>query len=186
MNVQVDKLGVPIINQFSEDGFIDCFFQIKNLIRSTGEYRFQCISSFDNKLLGIEIRLIKGIRAGFDENMELIQDHVHQNSVEFIRTGDESDRLISAIAQLYELELLSKRMVDAFTFTGIALHQGDIDIETEPVKLKLFGNDAEADSDEDYFESFLNLNFTDGFVSWNEKDQDYREPLLRSLSISRK
>lgn len=54
----------------------------------------------------------------------------------------------------------------------------------EPVKIKLFGNDRETDSEDDYYESFFNLDLPNGLVFWNEKDQEYREPLVRSLSSS--
>ncbi len=185
MQLKVDKLGLPILDQFSDDGFVDCIFQVKNLIREDDQYRFHLASSFNGEIVGFNVCVVKGIKAAFnenDENMELIKEHVYYQGVEFIRSGDESDRLIRVIAQLYELELQSTRMVDSISFTAIALHQGEIDVETDAVKIKLFGNDAETDSEDDYFESFLNLHFSDGLVAWNEKDQDYREPLLRSLS----
>ena len=73
-------------------------------------------------------------------------------------------------------------MVSEETFTGIALHQGMIDMESEPVKIKIFGNDSDNDIEDDYYESFFNLDLKNGFVFWNEKDQEYREPLIRSLS----
>ncbi|HAS6505975.1 TPA: hypothetical protein GRR52_24720 [Vibrio parahaemolyticus] len=68
------------------------------------------------------------------------------------------------------------------TFTGIALHQGEIDMTSEPVKIKLFGKDQDEDLEENYFESFFNLDLKNGFVFWNEKDQEYRLPLIRGLS----
>lgn len=57
-----------------------------------------------------------------------------------------------------------------------------MDTDSEPVHLKLFGNSGEACAEEDYFESFFNLELGSGWVAWNEKDEDYREPLLRALS----
>ena len=53
---------------------------------------------------------------------------------------------------------------------------------TEPVKLKLFGRDRPSDQEDDYYESFFNLDLKNMFVFWNEKDQEYRAPLLRALS----
>lgn len=99
-----------------------------------------------------------------------------------MRSGHESDRLIAAISQLYGFKHKIEAMVAMETFTVIALHQGDIDLEKEPVKIKLFGKDKEMDNDDDYYESFFNLDLANGFVFWNEKDLDYREPLIRALS----
>ena len=73
-------------------------------------------------------------------------------------------------------------MVETETFTAIALHAGPIDMTKEAIKLKLFGRDAATDSEDDYYESFFNLDLKNKLVFWNEKDQDYRKPLLRGLS----
>lgn len=75
-------------------------------------------------------------------------------------------------------------MIKTEKFTVIALHQGIIDMESEAIKIKIFGNDEGSDDEleEDYYESFFNLDLANGFVYWNEKDKDYREPLLRGLS----
>jgi hypothetical protein len=62
------------------------------------------------------------------------------------------------------------------------LHQGEINSEKEPVKIKLFGKDKETNDADDYYESFLYLDLSNSLVFWNEKDQDYREPLVRALS----
>jgi hypothetical protein len=71
------------------------------------------------------------------------------------------------------------RMVGSVTFTGIALHQGSIELETEPVKIKLLSPDEDANS---YNESFFNLDLRNRLVFWNEKDPEYRRPLLKALS----
>lgn len=68
------------------------------------------------------------------------------------------------------------------TFTAIALHQGSIDMEREPVKIKIFGHDGEPIDEDVYNESFFNLDLKGGFVFWNEKDPGYRETLIRGLT----
>jgi hypothetical protein len=96
----------------------------------------------------------------------------------------ESDALVAALRELYGMPGVNARMVDITPFTGIALHKDDVDMETQPIKIKLFGRDSEEEVERDeYFESFFNLDLTSGFVFWNEKDQDYREPLVAALSL---
>jgi hypothetical protein len=102
--------------------------------------------------------------------------------VAFIRTGPESDRLIRALAKLYGHEGAMRQMIPEETFTAIALHQGVIDMEQEPVKIKIFGRDGEPFDEDAYYESFFNLDLKAGFVFWNEKDHDYREALIRGLT----
>jgi hypothetical protein len=68
------------------------------------------------------------------------------------------------------------------SFTALALHQGELDLFSEPVRIKLFGCDQEPFVEDDYFESFFNVDLPNSLVSWNEKDADYRVPLIRGLS----
>ncbi|RYD42211.1 MAG: hypothetical protein EOP85_11530 [Verrucomicrobiaceae bacterium] len=66
----------------------------------------------------------------------------------------------------------------------MALHQGEISLMDQPVKLKIFGRDTEPFNEDDYYESFFNLDIPNRLAFWNEKDSDYREALLRGLSNS--
>ena len=92
---------------------------------------------------------------------------------------------MTALAALYGVPAPNLRMVDAISFTGIALQQDDVDMESGPIKIKLFGRNSDEEIERDeYFESFFNLGLTSGFVFWNEKDPDYRVPLIRGLSVA--
>ena len=74
-------------------------------------------------------------------------------------------------------------MYDDFTVMIVTMRPlAGFDMTQQPVKLKIFGNDQATDEEEDYYESFFNLDLPNGLVFWNEKDQEYREPLVRSLS----
>ena len=184
IRLKVDRRGLPIIDQFSEEGFVDCVFGISNLTRRGKHYAFHLGASHGGKALGLDVRVVKGIKAGFNSRMELGKGRVYRAAVQLRRSGAESDRLISTISKLYGLGASRRRMVASESFTGIALHQGSLDVETEPVKIKIFGNDGQGADPGDYYESFFNLDLAAGFVFWNEKDQDYREPLVRSLSAA--
>ena len=73
-------------------------------------------------------------------------------------------------------------MIPKVAFTAIALHQGKIDLRTDSVKVKLFGSDGEPFDEAAYYESFFNVDLANGFVYWNEKDPEYRKPLIRGLT----
>jgi hypothetical protein len=73
-------------------------------------------------------------------------------------------------------------MVDEETFTAIASYQGTLSWDSGPVHLKTFGKDGEPLDEDAYYESFFNVDLSNGVVCWNEKDPDYRQPLLRALS----
>lgn len=182
MNVATDNSGNPILEQLSEEGFIDCVFRISDLVESPDFFNFHLSASSEGTILGMDVAIRKDIKAGFDTEMNLVKDHVYREGVAFIRSGSESDRLIARIASLYGLPHTGSEMISKETFTAIALHHGKIDLRTELVKIKLFGRDAEPFDEEAYYESFFNIDLVNGFVNWNEKDQEYRKPLIRGLT----
>ena len=181
MKVKLDKEGNPLLEQFSEDGFIDCIFLIRNLIEKENSYLFNIVASYKGQEIGMKVEIIKGINSGFDENMNLIQDRVYKQGVSFFRTGTESDLLISVLATLYGFEVKNRLMVDKESFTAIALHQGEIDIRNDHIKLKLFGKDQETNDEEEYNESFFNIDLSNDLVFLNEKDTDYRKAIIEGL-----
>jgi hypothetical protein len=182
MDLQLGSDGNPVIDQLSEEGFVDLTLQICRFADEGTHYRFHLAASHNNGEVGLDVLLVKGIKSGFDGNMDLLKDHVYRQGVRFIRSGIESDRLISAIGSFYGADPVPHKMVPEESFTVIALHQGDLELENECVKLKLFGKDGESFDEDEYYESFFNVDLTNGMVYWNEKDPDYRQPMLRALA----
>jgi hypothetical protein len=182
--MKTDSQGNPIIAQYSEAGFVDCVFRIADLAETPTNYRFQLVGSYQGQLVGMGVTVVKGIRAGMSSQMTLITEHVYRKGVVFSRTGPESDRLISALSMMYGASEKPGQMVQSATLTAIALHQGPIDMTKETISLKLFGRDEPSDREDDYYESFFNVDLKNKLVFWNEKDQAYRKPLLRALSES--
>jgi hypothetical protein len=177
-----DNSGNPILEQYSEDDFVDCIFKISDLVESAEFFNFHLSAASKSIVLGIDVALRKDIKAYFDSQMNPIKEHHYRNGVSFIRSGDESDRLIERIAELYGFPSAGVEMVTKETFTAIALHQEEINLKTDAVKIKLFGKDVEPFDQEAYYESFFNVDLVNGFVSWNEKDPEYRKPLIQALA----
>lgn len=183
MNIVADSNGHPILEQFCEEGFVDCVFKIATIKETSNSYQFHIIASHESSVVGMDVEIIKDIQGGFDEDMQLVKEHVYRKGVIFRRSGEESDRLISTLAKLYGFKGKDFVMIDEEKHTGIALHQGALDMSKELTKIKIFGRDSEMNMEEDrYYESFFNLDIKNGFVYWNEKDPDYREPLIQALS----
>jgi hypothetical protein len=182
MNIATDNSGNPILEQFSEDGFVDCVFKISDLVESSDFFNFHISASSEATVVGMDVVIRKDIQGGWDTEMNLVKNHVYREGATFIRSGIESDRLIMRIASLYELPHTGIEMVSKETFTAIALHHGEIDLRNEPVKIKIFGRDGEPFDETIYNESFFNIDLANGFVNWNEKDPDYRKPLIRALT----
>lgn len=180
--MKTDRSGNPILTQYSVAGFVDCVLRIVDLTESTTHYRFRIQASLDGELVGMNVAVIKNIQGAFDSEMNLKREHVYRHGVAFYRAGPESDRLISALAWKYSGEKKILQMVNEEAFTAIALHQGELNMEVEPIKIKIFGRDADPVDEDAYYESFFNLDLKNRLVFWNEKDQDYRKPLIQGLS----
>lgn len=181
--MNADPSGNPSLVQSSEEEFIDCVLRIVDRSETPDHYRLRLRASHAGQVVGMDVVIVKNIQGGFDSEMNLQKAHVYRQGVVFHRTGPESDRLVTALATLYgrkQRQLL--RMTASETFTAIAMHQGAIDMQQEPVKIKIFGRDAEPFDEDAYYESFFNLDLNNGLVCWNEKDSDYREPLIRALT----
>jgi hypothetical protein len=180
--MKTDTFGNPLLDQYSEEGFVDCVLRIVERTETADHYRLRLQASHAGALVGMDVVVVKNIEGGFDTDMNLKKGKVYKRGVVFYRTGPESDRLISALAVLYGQDPQPRRMVTEETFTAIALHQGALEMEQEPIKIKLFGRDGEPFDEDAYYESFFNLDLGNGLVFWNEKDPDYREPLIRALT----
>lgn len=131
----------------------------------------------------MDVVVVKNIQGGFASEMSVQQANVYERGIVFYRSGPESDRLVAALATLYGRDCRQVvRMTAEESFTAIALHQGALDVERDPVRIKMFGRDTESFDDDAYYESFFNLDLAGGFVCWNEKDPDYRGPLISALA----
>lgn len=183
--MQLDANSLPILDQFSEEGFVDLVFRISHFETDDKKYRFHLAASHLGQEVGMNVEMLKGIQGGFfedeNEDLQLVQEHVYYNSVKFSRSGADSDDLISAIGGLYDLTSGRLRMVKNQSFTAIALHEGTLDFDSQIVNLKLFGNDGDDSREDEYFECFFNVDIRNRLAYWNEKDQDYREPLIKGL-----
>jgi hypothetical protein len=180
-SMKTDLAGNPFLDQYSEEGFVDCVFRIVGRSETRDHYRLRLQASHGGQVVGMDVVVVKNIQGAFDAEMNLIKTNVYRRGVAFHRTGSESDRFVNSLAALYGKKDAALRMTKTETFTAIALHQGPLDMEREPVKIKVFGRDAEPLDEGAYNESFFNLDLRNGLVFWNEKDQEYREPLIRAL-----
>lgn len=182
--IDCDKGGNPVLEQFSEEGFVDCVLRITDLQESADYFNFHLSATSAGNLLGFDVAVRKDIKPGLDADIKVIRENVVHQGVQFLRSGPESDALLARLAHLYGTDLANPKMAAKETFTALALHKDPFEIRAEPVKIKVFGRDADPFIQENYYESFFNLDLAQGFVFWNEKDQEYRAALIRGLSAS--
>lgn len=179
--MQVDENNLPILTQFSEEGYIDCIFMVEDLKQDNEFYYFNLRASHNGNIVGMGVKLVKNVKPGLDKDMSLIKQHVYYRGVTFSSLGKISDQLITSISNLYGFNNRKFSMVPEETYTAIALQDKNTDLEVNSVRFKIFGRDQEPFIEENYYESFLNVDLKNGIVAWNEKDPDYREALVRAL-----
>ncbi|ALN61172.1 hypothetical protein GLA29479_287 [Lysobacter antibioticus] len=181
MQTEQTDSALPELAEVDEDGFVDCTFKIEHLRSDADHYYFRMSALHQGEVVGLDARLVKRIGPGFDAEMNLLQEHVYGEGLVLSSIGAASDRLIGALAKLYAIEPFDRVAAASESYTLIALQQEDTELETHAVRAKIFGRDQdEAALDEDYCESFFHIDLPNGYVHWNEKDADYREPLLRA------
>lgn len=185
MQTEQTDSALPELTEACEDGFVDCTFKIEDLRSDADHYYFRMSARHQGEIVGLAARLVKRIGPGFDADMHLRQEHVYAEGLVLSSIGEASDRLIGALAELYSIEPYDRLAAAGESYTLIALQQEDTELETHAVRAKIFGRDRDdAALEEDYYESFFHIDLPNGYVQWNEKDADYREPLLRAWTAS--
>lgn len=184
MPIETDASGLPILEQFSEEGFSDCVLRIEDLVDAGEFFNFHLAATSAGQTVGMDVTLVANLQQGLDENANIIQPHVAKHGVRFIRSGSESDRLITRLAELYGFPPQQRQFVTQQSFTAIALRQEPLNLRTQASRIKLFGRDEEPFDQDAYFECFFHVDLPGGFVYWNEKDQEYRKPLIDGLSAN--
>lgn len=109
----------------------------------------------------------------------------YQGLVRLRSIGVESDRWLRALCRLHGDQRSSLAMAREVEFTGISLQGNPGAIANEPVKIKLFF-DPDDETGTRYAEAYLNIDLARQRVEFNEKDPEYRDPLLRALGVRRR
>ena len=104
-----------------------------------------------------------------------------RNGVKFISLGQESNQLIYALSELYNVPIKNKFSKHNISATVFSLNEKEADFDkNDYFKFKLFFN--EDGDEESYAEIFLNINTAQQIIELHEKDQDYRKPFLKAFT----
>lgn len=111
--------------------------------------------------------------------VEGIDDAFYWGEAFFRSTGFESETFIKSLATLYGATVNDVSVPEKVYAQVVGLACNPEQIEELPCKMKFFFN---PDGKEDlYSEVFINIDTVAKELEFNEKDNDYRAPLLRSL-----
>jgi len=93
--------------------------------------------------------------------------------------GSISDGFVSLLNAVYGLGLSVHSMREHTKCLAVGLRSDPRELPSRPISMKLM---FEHDEEERYAECYLNIDVEGQRVEFNEKDQDYRVPLLQCLS----
>ncbi|MCL1115572.1 hypothetical protein L2703_18580 [Shewanella basaltis] len=168
----------PEVIVAQEDGFVDLQFKISSLKKlQSGNTEFVVKGTLNHKNVGFAIELLPNWDP---KKIEGFEQPFCWGAAIFKETGPETSAFIVALSNLYGNQIKHAEAHPFVPAEAVGLACNPEDILNTPCKMKLFFN---SDSDESlYSEVFLNVDVSAKILELNEKDNEYRVPLIKSLT----
>ncbi len=153
-------------------GFVDLALSIVDKKETDSTYQYLAQALYDKDTVGIEISLKKNL------NQDSIKKQSLNNCISFHSIGSKSDKLLTSMAKLYETAYvpLSFRK-DEVKFTSISLNNNPVDYEKGSYTFKILMQENEISP-----ELYVNFDFTNNQIQFNEKDVEFRKSILTYLA----
>ncbi len=159
------------------EGWCDIFLKITEETKTETSHIYIVKGLYKGKTVGLQIAVSSKIGAGIVNGKPNSKGGFVANAVQLTSTGQESDEFIKALAELYKQQLdkgFSKQPISA---TAFSLNEKTVNLDkSDYYKLKLF---FEEDNVNLYSEVYLNINTERQEIEIHEKDEDYREPIIK-------
>ncbi len=181
-NGEISKLEEITSRTDTSEGFSDIFLKIISDERTDTTHIYIGMGLYNGKTVGLKFELASNIPPGITAGGEInVPGGFLREGAKFTSLGAESDELIRALGVLYKTPIqkpFSKRNISATVFS---LNQKVTDLDAKDYyKFKLFFN--EDGDEESYGELYLNIDTNRRIVELHEKDQEYRLPLITTLT----
>ena len=163
----------------TSEGFSDIFLKITSDLKSDTAHIYIAKGLYKNKTVGLQFIVKSNMPNGITAEGEMnSKDGFIRNAIKIISIGQESDELVKALSELYEIPNKNLFTKTTLVTTAFSLNQTIADLNKPGYyKFKLFFNE---DSDEvSYAELFFNINTNEKTIELHEKDNDYRKPLVK-------
>ena len=146
----------------------------RTVIVVQGEYR--------GRSVGVEISVRGQMKPGM-VGEEIDQTAFYADGVVVRGMGDGTRHLADVFSEVYILPISSTEPLHQLDLASFALDGDPILMETEHLNFKVFHDDE--DKLGLYFEMFLHIDIPSGYVRFDEKDEEYRENVVRSFAALR-
>ena len=163
-----------------EEGWNDIFLKITSETITKTTHIYIAKGLYKDKAVGLQIEINSKISAGIVNGQIDNKNGFVTKGIQLKSIGEESDELIKALAELYKQPTTKGFTKEIISATAFSLNEKPADLDKQDsYKFKLFF----AENDEKlYSELYLNINTQTGEIELNEKDEGYREPILKLLT----
>ncbi len=161
----------------NDEGFVDFDFPLTSAAQvDDGGWLISARGLLNERTIGFDIRL------GGEWKAQDVDDGaftVFWGNGAIIRSGAESDDFCGLLQDKYQLSGSSREMPDLVNTMVVSLGTDPVRITEEPIKMKMF---VEPEGDEsEYAEFYLNVDLRGKVVQFHEKDNEYRENLIKAF-----
>lgn len=172
-----------IIDQ--SEGFADLVFPVaKQRCGSRGDCVVDVAAIYDNQPIGFRLVFASNMKENRFENLNGTGGlFAKTNGIELQLNGQPGQNFVRFLSSAYGIPSESISLPASVSFTAVPLEGDPQQIAGAPLKFKVFHRDDEPEG-ADYFELHIDPDLPHGIIHFNEKDPDYRKPILRSLGAS--
>ena len=174
---QTDKL-VDITSRLDQaEGWSDIFLTITADTKTDTSHIYIAKGLYKDKTVGLQIEVNSKIGAGIVDGKPDSKSGLVANAVRLKSLGQSSDELVKALAELYKQPSDKGFTKQTISATAFSLNDKTADLEKRDYyKLKLF---FEENDENLYSEIFLNINTDKREIEIHEKDEGYREQIIK-------
>jgi hypothetical protein len=163
----------------AEEGWFDLDLTVTS-VTDEGDYiTVVGMGLFRGNEVGLKVGFRKGMRPAMP-NAQPDRTAFAHNGIACSSIGEASDRLLKAMATLYDVPAPAGKFASRVDVTAIALEQYPIDVTKNATKFKVFFNDG-AGQENDYAELYTNIDIPGQRLELHEKDPEYRANVVRAL-----
>lgn len=163
-----------------EEGFNDIFLKIIEESKTQTTHIYVAKGLYKNKIVGIKFEIKSNLPKGIESDGSFAKNGFITNPLKFISLGKETDNLVSALSELYGFPTNKKFTEKNLLISAFSLNQTQPNLDKKGnYKFKLFFENQYEDM---YCELFFNVNTENKTIELLEKDDEYREALIKTLT----
>ena len=163
-----------------EEGWKDIFLKITEDKRTDTSHIYIAKGLYKEEIVGLQIEISSKINAGIIGDKIDNKNGFVLKGVRFKSIGNESDKLVNALTELYDVPIEKSFTKQTISATVFSLNEKKVNLaKNDYYKLKLF---FEEDNEDLYSELYLNINTETQEIELHEKDEEYRWSIIKVLT----